>query len=189
MILPELLSDPIRARIYIEALLNKEVTAQQLMKVTGISRSTMSHHLSLFVKKDVFSVRVQSVGRPTKYYSINQDFIRESIIEGTDAPARRKKRIFVESAAAHLQIITNLVLEEARSLSERESKQGKKSRISKKIPITFAFSLNSDENAVIWSEEFEAFQKRLRNRIPRKDEEEEESSIDYISFAGQISLP
>jgi DNA-binding transcriptional ArsR family regulator len=189
MILPELLSDPIRARIYTEVLLNKETTAQQLMKVTGISRSTMSHHLSLFVRNNVLNVRVQSIGRPTKYYSINKNFTEETIIEDTDTPGSRKRRVFLESAATHLQIITNLVLEQAQSSIKSESRKRKRGRVRKNAPTTFVFSFYSDEDAAIWSEEFEAFQKRLRGRIPQQYEKEEKASIGYISFAGQVSVP
>jgi DNA-binding transcriptional ArsR family regulator len=176
MILPELLSDPVRARIYLEVLLNKEITAQQLMDRIKISRSTMSHHLSRFVEDTVFNVRVQESGRSVKYYSHNPDFKEEFVIEGKDHIALEKRITFLESSAAHLHVITSLLRERADKIKKTKKKtKGKKT-------ITFTFSFMSDEEAAIWNEEYEAFQKRFEER--RKTLMKTSTSPDYIGYGG-----
>ena len=177
MTLPELLSDPVRARIYLEVLLNEEVTAQQLMKTIKISRSTMSHHLTRFVEDRVLNVRVQETGRSVKFYSHNPDFKEEIVIDCVDGPAIQKRVMFLESASAHLHVISNLLLEKAQNVRETHSKpKGGRS-------VTFTFSFMSKEEAAIWSKEYEVFQKRFdeqRKALKKSDE----VSLDYIGYGG-----
>ena len=122
MILPELLSDPVRARIYLEVLINDEITAQQLMKRIKISRSTMSHHLSRFVEGKVFNVRIPDKGRSVKFYSHNPDFKEELIIEGNDSTALKNRILFLESASAHLHVISSLLQERADQIRTTKKK-------------------------------------------------------------------
>lgn len=176
MILPELLSDPVRARIYLEVLLNEEVTAQQLMDRIKISRSTMSHHLSRFVEDRVFNVRVQEKGRSVKFYSHNPDFKEELIIEGKDNVALNNRIAFLDSASAHLHVISSLLRERAERIKISKTKpKGKKT-------VTFTFSFMSKEEATIWNEEYEAFQKRFENR--RRSLKTTTESLDYIGYGG-----
>lgn len=181
MTLPELLADPVRARIYVEVLLNKEITAQELMEVVNINRSTMSHHLSRFVKEQVLNVRIESIGRSIKYYSINSNYSEEIIIKGEGSLTIRKRVAFLESASAHLQVISNLILERAEVMKEpsttpRPRRKGK--------PVTFTFSFISDAEAMIWSEEYSVFEKRFRDRCAETKKDTVEQSFDYIAFGG-----
>ena len=179
MTLFELLSDPVRARIYIEILVNQEMTAQQLMKVVNIQRSTMSHHLTRFVEEDVLSVRVQSTGRPVKYYQINPRRNEEVVFKVGEDEKTAKRRMFLESASAHLQVISNFILEQA----ENSGKEAAKSKRSKNR-VTFTFHFMSKEESKIWEEEYQAFEKRFRKR--RKDITSKTPSLDYIAFGGQV---
>ncbi len=179
MTLFELLSDPVRARIYIEILVNQEMTAQELMKVVNIRRSTMSHHLTRFVEEDVLSVRVQSTGRPVKYYQINPHRNEEVVFKVGEDEKTAKRRMFLESASAHLQVISNFILEQA-EISGKESAKSKRS----KNRVTFTFHFMSKEESKIWEEEYQAFEKRFRKR--RKDIISKTPSLDYIAFGGQV---
>ena len=80
----EILGDPVRAHIYFEAMIQKEITAKQLMEKLTINRSTLSHHLTKMVEEGVFDVRVQTIGRPVKYYRISELMNRRPIIKKTD---------------------------------------------------------------------------------------------------------
>ena len=100
MTLFELLSDPVRARIYIEILVNKEMTAQELMEIVDIGRSTLSHHLTRFVEEEIFAVRVQSTGRSIKHYSIKSQQKREVIIKRDGDTKRKQRLMFLESASS-----------------------------------------------------------------------------------------
>ena len=178
MTLFELLSDPVRARIYIEILVNKGMTAQELMSVVAISRSTLSHHLKQFVDAGVLSVYVQSSGRSIKHYTINPHHNEEVVFKGGEDEKTAKRRMFLESASAHLQVISNLIRQQA-------EKSGKESTSSKKSKrVTFTFHLMSKEESKIWEEEYQAFEKRFRER--RKAISSNTPSLDYIAFGGQV---
>jgi DNA-binding transcriptional ArsR family regulator len=178
MTLPELLADPVRARIYIEVLLNKEMTAQELLEAVSIKRSTMSHHLTRFVKEGVLNVRVESTGRLVKYYSINTEYSEEIIVEGEGPLNVRKRRAFLESASAHLQVISNIILERAKALDEKPPKRRRGK------PVTFTISFISDAEAKIWSEEYSIFDKRFRDRCKVEISESKDPSFDYIAHCG-----
>ena len=180
MTLPELLADPVRARIYVEVLLNQEITAQELMEVVNINRSTMSHHLSRFVKERVLNVRIESIGRSVKYYSVNPDYSELIIIEGEGTLNVRKRIAFLESASAHLQVISNIIRERAARLKETTTLPRKK----KEAPVTFTISFISDEEAAIWSEEYSVFEERFRKRCAKIVKETPSSSFDHIAFGG-----
>ena len=179
MTLFELLSDPVRARIYIEILVNNEMTAQELMKVVNIQRSTISHHLTRFVEDGVLSVRVQSTGRPVKYYQINPHHNEEVVIKSGEDEKTANRRMFLESASAHLQVISNFILEHAEKTGEalEESKKAKDR-------VSFNFHFMSKEESKIWEEEYQTFEKMFRERC--KKVSTKSSSLDYIAFGGQI---
>jgi DNA-binding transcriptional ArsR family regulator len=183
MTLPVLLADPVRARIYVEVLLNKEITAQELMDVVNINRSTMSHHLSRFVKEHVLNVRIESIGRSVKYYSINPDYSEQVVIECEGTLNVRKHIVFLESASAHLQVISNLIRERAARLRETASLPRKKKR---GAPVTFIISFISDEEAEIWAEEYAIFEDRFRKRRDKLVKETSEQSFDHIAFGGIV---
>ncbi|MGY5857810.1 MAG: winged helix-turn-helix domain-containing protein [Candidatus Thorarchaeota archaeon] len=176
MTLFELLSDPVRARIYIEILVNNEMTAQDLMKVVDVKRSTISHHLTRFVEEEVLNVRVQSTGRPVKYYQINTHHNEEVMIKGTEDKKSAKRRMFLESASAHLQVISNFMMEHADKPSEGTKKS--------KEHVTFTFHFMSKDESKIWEEEYQAFEKRFKQRC--KDVVVKSPSLDYIAFGGQV---
>jgi len=179
MTLFELLSDPVRARIYIEILVNQEMTAQDLMKVVSVNRSTISHHLTRFVEEGVLNVRIQSTGRPVKYYQINSQHSEEVVIKRDEDEKAAMRRQFLESASAHLQVISNFILEYAHQSGEEQSKSKKAKR-----HVTFTFHYMSNEENKIWAEEYQIFEKRFRERC--KDIPTKTPSLDYIAFGGSI---
>jgi DNA-binding transcriptional ArsR family regulator len=176
MTLLELLSDPVRARIYLEVLLNEEVTAQQLMDKTKVNRSTMSHHLSKFVDGKVLKFRVQEQGRAVKIYSRNPEFREEVILEDRDDTSIKKRIVFLESTAVHLNAISSLLGDKARRLREGQSSSKRGSTVS------FTFNFLTKEEADIWYKEYEEFQKRFEER--RKSIKESSDSFDYIGYGG-----
>ena len=177
MTLVELLADPVRTRIYMEVLLNREITAHELMKITKISRSTVSHHLTRFVKEEVFSVRIDSTGRAVKFYSVNPNYSETLVITSKDDTSKRKRKVFLETASAHLHVISNLVLERAQAI---ENETTREKRVDKQVTFTFHFI--SEDHAKIWAEEYEAFEKRFRARCEKS--EIESRSFDFIAFGG-----
>jgi len=177
--LVELLADPVRARIYIELLLNREITAQELMRITKISRSTISHHLTRFVKEEVLTVRIHSTGRAVKFYSINPKYSEKIIISSQDEMSKKKRQVFLETASAHLQVLSNLILEKSKAI---ENEKLKERRVGKQVAFTFDFI--SEEHTKIWLEEYEVFEKRFRERCEKS--EIESSSLDFIAFGGLV---
>jgi DNA-binding transcriptional ArsR family regulator len=179
MTLFELLSDPVRARIYIEVLLHGEITAQELMRITKISRSTISHHLTRFVSEEVLTVRIHSTGRAVKLYSINRDYTETLFLASKDDVNKKKRQVFLETASAHLQVISNLILERSQAIENvtpKEKRTGK--------PVTFSFHFVAEEHAKIWGEEYEAFERRFRERC--SNSEPQGSSFDFIAFGGLV---
>ena len=179
MTLSELLADPMRASIYIEVLVNQEMTAQELMEVVSINRSTMSHHLSRFVKERVFNVRIETIGRSVKYYSINPNYAEEVIIVGEGTPTLRRQIAFLESASAHLQVISNIMRERAERLRETTSMLRKRG-----VSVTFTSSFISKEEAEAWTEEYMIFEERFSKRRDKIVKEGVDPSFDYVAFGG-----
>jgi DNA-binding transcriptional ArsR family regulator len=179
MTLPELLSDPVRARIYIEVIAQGEMTAEQLMKIVGVKRSTISHHLTRFVDEKVLRFRVEEIGRPVKYYSINPGFTEEIIIEGDTDVTRKERVAFLESAAAHLQVISNLIVERANAIRDSTEEAEKK-----KQSVTFGFSFLSKEEVGVWLEEYRGFQERLKMRLGEIGREPSDRPHEYIAYGG-----
>ena len=176
MTLLELLSDPVRARIYLEVLLNEEVTAQQLMDKIKINRSTMSHHLSKFIDGKVLKFRVQEQGRAVKIYSRNPEFKEEIILQGSDDTSIKNRVIFLESTAVHLNAISSLLSDKAQQLREGTSSSGSGSKVS------FTFNFLTKVEADIWYKEYNEFQKRFEER--RKSLRDSSDSLDYIGYGG-----
>ncbi|MFW9907601.1 MAG: ArsR/SmtB family transcription factor [Candidatus Thorarchaeota archaeon] len=176
MTLPELLSDPVRARIYIEVLMRKEATAEELKDVVNVSRSTISHHLTRFVNERVLAVRVGSekYTRNVKYYRINPDYSEDLLIDSAQDPEGQKRKAFIESAAAHLQVVSNLMLEYSRG--PKESAAG----------VVFTFNILSEEDAKTWMEEYSRFQKRIQSICEKGIAECANTSFSYLAFGGII---
>lgn len=187
MKLMALLADPIRTQIYMHVLLNGEITAQQLMEHLPIGRSTLTHHLSKFVEADVFKFRVQALGRPTKYYSLNE-IKREIVLKGASSEEKLQKRIlFLESAASHLQIVTHIARERAKFLNEEL--EGKEKQNPKKVMLSFTFNLYNEKDAKIWNREFISFSKSIKSKLEgseRKPNTEEKCV--YVAISGLFPM-
>jgi hypothetical protein len=125
----------------------------------------------------VFNVRIPDKGRSVKFYSHNPDFKEDLLIEGKDSTALKNRISFLESASAHLHVISSLLQERADMIRTTKKKSTGKKK------ITFTFSLMSIEEAVIWNEEYESFQKRFEER--RKDIEKTDS-LTYLGYGGIV---
>jgi DNA-binding transcriptional ArsR family regulator len=183
----ELLVDPVRAQIYFEVLTQGEVTARQLMKRLPIARSTLTHHLTKFVESKVLDVRVESTGRPIKHYSLNKDFEEAVVIadkDDEDTSGIKKRVTFLESTAAHMQMIANLT----RTLAHNLAKSTDLDRPSSE-PICFVFSLLSDEEAPIWNRHHSRFMAEVESEIKTLAKEgTQESKTQHVAFSGLIPI-
>ena len=84
--------------------------------------------------------------------------------------------MFLESASAHLQVISNLLHDQAQKIRDTKSKPKHKRK------VTFTFSYMSKEESKVWDEEYDAFQKRFAER--RKTLKKSSESLDYIGYGG-----
>ncbi|MHA1928624.1 MAG: ArsR/SmtB family transcription factor [Candidatus Thorarchaeota archaeon] len=187
MKLMALLADPIRTQIYMHVLLNGEINAQQLMEHLPIVRSTLTHHLSKFVKAEVFKVRVEALGRPTKYYSL-KEMKREIMVKDESSEENLRKHILIlESAASHLQIVTHIARERARLLGE-QLEEKKKSDPSKTL-VSFTFNLFNEKAAKIWNREIKAFNKSLSQKLKglQKTQDTKERNL-YVAVSGLFPI-
>lgn len=64
----ETLSDPQRARIYFYVEMNERVSTEELLKVTGLAKSTLSYHLTKLVEKKLLAVEIPLKGQYKKIY-------------------------------------------------------------------------------------------------------------------------
>ena len=142
----------------------------------------MSHHLTRLTDAKLLKVRIDATGRPVKYYSINESFTDEIVIEGTEDETKKQAILFLQSASAHLQVISSLMQERADYFMKHVKKKGKS--LAKKSSVTFTFSFLSDEESKVWNEEYERFQQRVKTRLADVRSESPESSPDYIAFGG-----
>lgn len=187
MKLMALLADPIRTQIYMHVLLNREITAQQLMEHLPIGRSTLTHHLSKFVEADVFKFRVQALGRPTKYYSL-KELKREIVLKDEMSKENLRNRIlFLESAASHLQIVTHIARERAKLLNE--VLEGKEKQDPKKVMVSFTFNLYNEKAARIWNREFISFSKSVKSKLEGIDRSPitDEKRV-YVAISGLFPI-
>jgi predicted ArsR family transcriptional regulator len=182
--LMELLVDPVRAKIYFEVLVRGELTAQELMNKLSIARSTLTHHLTRFVQAEVFKVRVDAVGRPVKHYRLRDDFEETVVVDGRepDSEALQRKIAFMESAAAHMQMIANLARMTARQISEEASPKTKDEH-----QIIFAFNMLSDEDAEVWTRHHRAFLSKVQSELGAMRRTEQQKT--QVAFSGLVRIP
>jgi DNA-binding transcriptional ArsR family regulator len=187
----EILVDPVRAQIYFEAMVHKEITAKQLMEKLTINRSTLTHHLTKMVQKGIFEVRVQSTGRPIKYYRIkkstDQPILIERVYDDKIPEQELRNRITIlESAIAHLQVITTTTQRMARQLiGELKSKDR---RIDKQQIVSFSFSLLASEEAEILNKKYMKFLKEIQDDLQKIKIDAEKDTPDYLVFSGIVPI-
>ena len=66
----EVIEDPVRFKIFSEIFLKNRITANELLEVISVNRSTLSFHLTKMVKANLLTVEMNPTGRATKYYSL-----------------------------------------------------------------------------------------------------------------------
>jgi hypothetical protein len=84
---------------------------------------------------------------------------------------------FLKSSSALLQVISNLLFERA---------QPREAKLRKKTSVTFTFNFLSKDEAKVWTEEYQNFEKRVQERL--KSHKTKEKSMDYIVFGGLTPL-
>ena len=121
----ELLLDPIRSKILLEIILNKEVTAEKLMKSTQKSRSTISHHLKKLVESNIVEVYMNPTGK-VKYYQINKKFTNRFYSldrEGLKTSSLEESSTFIvefqQVIAIMSHVYSNIFTEQIKKLEEK----------------------------------------------------------------------
>ena len=117
----KMISDPIRSRIMIEALLRGEVTAKDLIDILDINRSAISYHLSLMVENNILSVKIDEVGRPIKRYSLRSNELLNKFDEiVNNASKQEKKELLLAKLnlyAGTMQMIANLSVDAIKQIT------------------------------------------------------------------------
>ncbi len=183
-----LLTDPIRSRIFLEILLNKEVSTSKLLERINISKGTMSHHLTKLVNAGLLDVKVQSTGRPLKYYSLKKTskiMQEENVVKLTynEESKKSEKNLFFQSATAQLQMIANL-MKDTESIINSEKNREKDIK-------NFAFTMNifSSEAAVIAQRKMKIFIKELSEelKILENNEDHTKEKVHFF-FSGLFPI-
>ena len=99
----------------------------------------------------------------------------------------RKRILFLESAASHLQIVTHIARERAKLLNEELEGKGKQNP--NKIMLSFTFNLYNEKAAKIWNREFIAFGKSVESKLEGIDRSPntEEQCI-YVAVSGLFPI-
>ena len=192
-ILLEILGDPVRAQIYFEAMIQEEVTAKQLMKKLTINRSTLTHHLVKMVEASIFEVRVQTLGRPVKFYRISESLNKKVVIEKSDKgenleQTQRQRIAYMESAIAHLQVITTTTQRITKQLIEEVRITNQKKEIKKPQLMTFSFSLLTEKEAEVLSRKYSKFLKELQEELKELKDKNNKEPSNYLMFSGLIPI-
>lgn len=121
----KMLSDPMRVRIVLELLINKELSTKQLQTRIPIGRSTLGHHLQKLEENDLIAVRVQPKSYSVKYYSLSKSLDSKfSLKKAINIPDDEKRsRIILDafsSMAGVLQFMANIAYESLRTLLENK---------------------------------------------------------------------
>lgn len=181
----ELLADPIRSRIFFEITLNKEVSTSKLLDRIKISKGTMSHHLSKLVKAGLLEVRIQSAGRPIKYYSLKTS---SKILKGkkvkeltySEEPKKTEKVLFFQSATVQLQMISNLMKDTATEISKKKSEEIEMDN------FAFTMQIFSSAAANVAKKRFSKFIKELNEELKEIEKGNEDSLEEplHVLFSG-----
>jgi DNA-binding transcriptional ArsR family regulator len=186
----DILLDPVRSRIYLEALLNDEITVHHLNNILNISRSTLGYHLVKMVENNILEVRTDAIGRQTKYYRVSdktrQEKTLEEIRESSDAASNLEQYVkFLEVLTAHLQAIVSLSRDMISSIKSAQKKST--NPINRKVPSHFIFTLLTEEEAQTWDNQLCDYLVKLENEIIRKrGQSSEETTQSFIAFSGVI---
>ncbi|MHA2229768.1 MAG: winged helix-turn-helix domain-containing protein [Candidatus Thorarchaeota archaeon] len=186
----DVLSDPARSRIYLEALLNNEITVQHLSNILNISRSTLGYHLVKMVENNILEVRTDAIGRQTKYYRVSDKARQEKILEeirgSSDAASNLEQYAkFLKVLTAHLQAIASLSRNMISSI--RAAQKQSSNPINRKVPSHFIFTLLTEEEAQTWNKQLCDYLIKLENEIDRKRSQSSvEMAQSFIAFSGVI---
>jgi hypothetical protein len=94
----DVINDPVRFKIFSEIFFKNRITANELLEVIPINRSTLSFHLTKMVKACILTVEMNPTGRATKFYSLAKTKFKIELGKGsfTDSMSiDEKKRILV----------------------------------------------------------------------------------------------
>ena len=194
-----MLLDPVRAQIFFEIMLQKEITANQLMNRLTINRSTLTHHLTKMVETGLLDVRIQSTGRPIKYYSLSKEQKQKIIINtkinrdiGPEEKLRNKIN-YLETIIAYVQVVNNSVQKVTKQLANnlillsQSNDDLDKETIDPYQLLNFSFRLVSDDGAKEWNKRFERFHKESLKEIS-KSETDMVGEPKHIVFSGIVPL-
>jgi DNA-binding transcriptional ArsR family regulator len=190
----EILMDPVRAQIYFEAMMQEEITAKGLMNRLTINRSTLTHHLVKMVEVGIFDVRVQSVGRPIKYYRISEFLSKKIVIEKPSdkqlsEQKLRERIMYLETALAHLQVINNTTQRITKELINELKETSQDRETKKKLQLmSYSFLLVTKKEAEALGKKYMSFQEELQSYLKNIRSKKEKISPRYLMFSGLIPI-
>lgn len=191
-----MVSDPIRSRIMIEALLRGEVTAKDLIEILNINRSAISYHLGLMVENNILNVKIDEVGRPIKRYSLKMRDLLIKFDEMINSASKEEKKELLLAKlnlfAGTMQMISNLSvdameqIEESSAITEIGTSFNSvvdyafKDRKELFIPLIFEF-LSKEQVEELMDEFIQATIKKIRSKATEnKNELLKNDKIPYL---------
>ncbi|MFW9870997.1 MAG: winged helix-turn-helix domain-containing protein, partial [Candidatus Thorarchaeota archaeon] len=177
-------------RIYLEALLREEITAQHLMGILDIGRSTLGYHLVRMVEAGILEVRTRATGRQTKYYSLSENSRQQQVLEEiktNEDPVSNLERYigFLEALTTHLQAVVSLSSEMSMSL---KSAQHEDSYPNLQKACHFIFNVLSEEEASYWNQKVTKFLIELEKEIAQKNGADITKKQTHIAFSGVLPI-
>jgi DNA-binding transcriptional ArsR family regulator len=189
--LMNILSDPVRARIFLEAMIHREISVKHLLPQLSVGSSTISHHLKRLVEEGVLDVRVEATGRPVKYYSVSERYLRpvkdDSLYDESDWLAIHVS--WLEHAIVQLQAITNVAAVAAKRLKTLHSIRNNHDfeipeslRFLESSPKLFVLHHINERDAEVWLKEYMKFVERFEKKLSKGD------NPTHLAFSGLLPI-
>ncbi|MHA1958719.1 MAG: ArsR/SmtB family transcription factor [Candidatus Thorarchaeota archaeon] len=188
--LMKILSDPVRARIFLEAMIHREITVKHLLPQLSVGSSTISHHLKRLVEEGVLDVRVEATGRPVKYYTVSDRYLRpakDDMFDKGDWLAQRAS--WLEHAIVQLQAITNVAEVAAKRLkivlsirNNHDIDIPKSLTILETSPKFFMLHHINERDAEVWLKEHRKFVERFEKKMSTGDDPT------HLAFSGLLPI-
>ncbi|MHA2349472.1 MAG: winged helix-turn-helix domain-containing protein [Candidatus Thorarchaeota archaeon] len=189
--LMDIISEPTRARIYFETLLCRNVSARYLMERMTVSRSALSHHLSILVKEGILNFHIETEERPHKVYYLTKDFetpIVESDEDKTDDWLFHRLKEF-ESIIIELQTFVSIATNNLKRIKKEitiRDKSGKEPEefidVLRKTHRIHAVHILTEDEANIWTKMYLKFLKEFESKLQLGGDHR------YVSFSGILPL-
>jgi predicted transcriptional regulator len=174
--LMDIISEPTRARIYFETLLCRNVSARYLMERMTVSRSALSHHLSILVKEGILNFHIETEERPHKVYYLTKDWLFHRLKE-------------FESIIIELQTFVSIATNNLKRIKKEitiRDKSGKEPEefidVLRKTHRIHAVHILTEDEANIWTKMYLKFLKEFESKLQLGGDHR------YVSFSGILPL-